>query len=380
MQLRVVTDQPWDVKAHVLAIPIVGDPAFDGPLGEIDRRVGGELKALTAFKEITGKRYWTAVASPGDLPAGRVVTVGAGDPAKLDRETVVRIGASAERRLRGREAKTLALWISPLAAVLDGGASAVAELLARGVVEGSFDPKRLYREDIESAPPQLDELILVAPGEDAAALSKAADRGIVIGEGSNWARAISNRSANDVTPDRPRRGVPGARREARPLDRRDRARARPRAGHGHVPRGRPGQRQPAPDDRHALRRRGREGRVGPPPGDRRQGRLLRLRRHQHQAVRPDGRDEDGQDRCLHRDRRHRHRRPPLPGDATAGRGAGRREHARLPLDQAGRRRQGDERQVRRHHEHRRRGPPDPGRRDDLCGEASGRRTSSTSRR
>ena len=48
--------------------------------------------------------------------------------------------------------------------------------------------------------------------------------------------------------------------------------------------------------------------------------------------------------------------------------------------QAGRRRQGDERQVRRHHEHRRRGPPHPGRRDDLCGEASGRRTSSTSRR
>ena len=201
MQLRVVTDQPWDVKADVLAIPIVGDPAFDGPLGEIDRRVGGELTALTAFREVSGKRYWTAVVNPGDLPAGRVVTVGAGEAAKLDRETVVRIGASAERRLCGREAKTLALWISPLAAVLDGGASAVAELLARGVVEGSFDPKRLYRPDVEGAPPQLDELILVAPGEDAAALSKAAERGIVIGEGSNWARAISNRSANDVTPD-----------------------------------------------------------------------------------------------------------------------------------------------------------------------------------
>ena len=38
MQLRVVTDQPWDVPADVLAIPIVGEPAFDGPLGEVDRR------------------------------------------------------------------------------------------------------------------------------------------------------------------------------------------------------------------------------------------------------------------------------------------------------------------------------------------------------
>jgi leucyl aminopeptidase len=200
VQLRVVTDQPWDVKADVLAIPIVGEPAFDGPLGEIDRRVGGELRSLAAFKEVSGKRYWTAVVAPGELPAGRLVTVGAGEAEKLDRETVARIGASAERRLCGRVAKSLAIWISPLAAVLDGGASAVAELLARGAVEGSFDPKRLYRDDVEGAPPQLDELILVAPGEDAAALQRAAERGVIIGEGTNWARAISNRSANDVTP------------------------------------------------------------------------------------------------------------------------------------------------------------------------------------
>src|SRR5262245_53252542 len=60
VQLRVVTDQPWDVKADVLAIPIVGDPTFDGTLGEMDRRAGGELRALVQFKEIQGKRYWTA--------------------------------------------------------------------------------------------------------------------------------------------------------------------------------------------------------------------------------------------------------------------------------------------------------------------------------
>jgi leucyl aminopeptidase len=200
VQLRVVTDQPWDVQADVLAVPIVGDPAFDGPLGEIDRRVGGELQSLAAFKEVSGKRYWTAVVASGELRAARLVTVGAGEADNLDRETVVRVGASAERRLCGREASSLAIWLSPLAEVLDGGASAVAELVARGVVEGTFEPKRLYRDDVEGAPPQLDELILVAPGADAAALTEAAERGIVIGEGTNWARAISNRSANDVTP------------------------------------------------------------------------------------------------------------------------------------------------------------------------------------
>jgi leucyl aminopeptidase len=128
------------------------------------------------------------------------VTLSAGEAELLDRETVLHVGAAVRHRLGGRLVKRLAIWISPLAAVLDGGASAVAELLARGIVEGGFDPKTLYRENVATAPPVLDELILVAPGEDAAALQRVAERGVIIGEGTNWARAISNRSANDVTP------------------------------------------------------------------------------------------------------------------------------------------------------------------------------------
>jgi leucyl aminopeptidase len=76
-----------------------------------------------------------------------------------------------------------------------------AELIARGVVEGSYDPKRLYRDEIESAPPALDELILIAPGGDAAALRAAGERGVIMGEGANTARRLSNRAANDVSPE-----------------------------------------------------------------------------------------------------------------------------------------------------------------------------------
>ena len=49
MQVRVVTDQPWEVRADVLVIPIVGEPSWDGQLGEVDRRSGGELQALARF-------------------------------------------------------------------------------------------------------------------------------------------------------------------------------------------------------------------------------------------------------------------------------------------------------------------------------------------
>ncbi len=201
MQLRVVTDQPWEIQADVLVVPVVGDPVFDDGLGEIDRRSGGELKALADFGELTGKRYEAALGASGELPTGRILAVGVGEAAKLDRETVVRVAATAERRLGGRTVARLAFWITPLADALAGGAERVAELIARGIVEGSYDPATIYRENVETAPPTLDELILIAPGGDAAALKKAAERGVIVGEGANLARTLSNRSSNDVSPE-----------------------------------------------------------------------------------------------------------------------------------------------------------------------------------
>jgi leucyl aminopeptidase len=203
VQLRVVTDQPWDVKADVLAVPIVGEPVFEGPLGELDRRTGGELRALAAFGELRAKRFTSSLAAPGELGAGRILTVSAGPAADLDRETVLHLGAAAEHRLGGRHARSLAIWLTPLADALDGGADAAAELVARGVVEGSFDPKTLYRDhaDVATAPPVLEELILVAPGADAASAQRAAERGVIIGEGANLAKSLSNRSANDISPE-----------------------------------------------------------------------------------------------------------------------------------------------------------------------------------
>ena len=199
MQLRVVIDQPWDVAADVLAVPFAPDPAFDGSLGELDRRCGGGVRSLAAFGEMTGKRYDTAIVAAGDLPAGRLLLVGSGPAAELDREAVVRLGATVERRLAGRPVRTLAVWLGDLPAALEGGAPAVAELLVRGVVEGSFDPASIYRTN-EEAPPALETLILVAPGADASALARAAERGAIVGEGSNLTRRLANRSANDVSP------------------------------------------------------------------------------------------------------------------------------------------------------------------------------------
>jgi leucyl aminopeptidase len=200
VQLRVVNDQPWDVSADALVVPVAAPPGFDGILGELDRRAGGELQALTTFGEVRGKRYASSIVSGGGTGSGRLVTVGLGDGATVDREVTVRVAAAGMRRLGGRQVRRLAVWIGPLADALGGDMEAAAELVTRGVAEGSYDPRVIYRDEVEAPLPVLDELIIVAPGADAAGLQRAADRGLIMAEGSEMARTLANRASNDVSP------------------------------------------------------------------------------------------------------------------------------------------------------------------------------------
>ncbi len=209
MQTRVVNDEPWNVPADVLAIPIVGEADFSGRLDELDRRSGGELRALAAFGELGSKRYAATLAAAGDLPVSRIVAVAVGPAENLDRETVVRLGASIERRLGGRAVRRLAIWLGDLPALLEAsgsagagsvGAALVAELITRGVVEGSYDPQSIYRDAVPEAPPALDELTIIAPDADTAALGRAMERGRIVAEGANTARTLANRASNDLDP------------------------------------------------------------------------------------------------------------------------------------------------------------------------------------
>ncbi len=201
MQIRVVTARPWEVAADLLIVPVVGEPAFVDELDELDRRSGGELRSLEAFGELSAKAYGAALGAPGELPVRRILAVSGGKADAFDREIARKLASAALRRLIGRKVGTAAVWLAPIAAGLGTDEALAAELVARGIVEGGFEPKTIYREDSDAAPPQLDELVLIGtPGAAAAALASGANRGQIIGEGANIARRLANRAANDVTP------------------------------------------------------------------------------------------------------------------------------------------------------------------------------------
>jgi leucyl aminopeptidase len=199
MRFRVVSDQPWDVRADVLVVPIVGEPDFAGPLGELDRRTGGELRTLIDIGEFSGRRHGTALGAPGELPVGRVLLISAGDPDTVDRRVVRNLAAAVERRLSGWHVQRVAFWLGALAERI-GDPAVTAELLARGFVEGSYEPRAIYTGPVDTAPPALDEVAIVLPGVVDPAIERAAERGRIIGEGANEARTLANRAANDVSP------------------------------------------------------------------------------------------------------------------------------------------------------------------------------------
>jgi leucyl aminopeptidase len=201
VQIRVATDQPWDVKADVLVLPVLGDGPLSGVAAELDRRAGGHIGRLIDFGELNARRYSGLLAGADEGGPSHLLAVRVGAAEALDREAVVRFAAAAERRLAGRKVRSLALWLDPLAA-LEGGLEAVAELVGRGAVEGSYEPQAIYLEDAK-APPKLEELILVASSAkgSTSGLEKAADRGRIIGEGANLARTLANRASNDVSPE-----------------------------------------------------------------------------------------------------------------------------------------------------------------------------------
>jgi leucyl aminopeptidase len=202
MLVRVVSSQPWEVRADVLAVPLTTEAPGDDVLSELDRRTAGAFQAYRSVGELNGTAWHAAMLRGGEAGCAWLLGMGVGPAAAFDRLVALRLGSATERRLAGLQVSRLAVFLPPALLGGDPDVTAAAMLVARGVVEGSSEPSTIYRQDVEDLPPRLDELVLIVPdGTDLSAATQAAERGVIIGEGSNRARRLAQRAANDVTPD-----------------------------------------------------------------------------------------------------------------------------------------------------------------------------------
>ena len=111
MRLRAVPATPASIEADVLAVPIYREDAeLTGDLAELDAASGGAIRAAIDWGEFNPLEHAAALVDGGDLPAGRLLLLNGGARGR-GAWRARRLAAVATRRLNGRGATTLALWL-----------------------------------------------------------------------------------------------------------------------------------------------------------------------------------------------------------------------------------------------------------------------------
>ncbi|MGH2445676.1 MAG: leucyl aminopeptidase family protein, partial [Candidatus Limnocylindria bacterium] len=132
-----------------------------------------------------------ALVDAGSLPVDRLLLLNAGTRGR-GAWRARRLAAVATRRLNGRGARTLALWLR------DGEDDDAWVATAAGAIAGTYRATAIYGRvrDTDDMRRSVEELVGI--GASQAAL----DRGGIVGEGIAFGRDLANRAANDLYPER----------------------------------------------------------------------------------------------------------------------------------------------------------------------------------
>ena len=193
MRVRATAGPPATVEADVLAVPIYREDAeMAADLAELDSASGGAISRAIAWGEYNPLEHASALVDAGDLPASRLLLLNAGSRGR-GAFRARRLGAVATRQLNGRGAASLALWLR------DDESEEVWAAAVSGAVAGTYRPTAVYGRvrDTDAMKRSVTELVCVGSPSQAAL-----DRGAEIGDGAAFARDLSNRSANDLSPER----------------------------------------------------------------------------------------------------------------------------------------------------------------------------------
>src|SRR5436190_5706015 len=197
MQIEGSAGHYRDLDVQALAIAVFKDEKADeGFLKELDELTGGVVKSVLESEELTGKEGETAyfhLLGEKDTKANRLLMVGAGNREDYRAAQITQMAGTAARALRSKGIKSVA--IVPRA---EGAAENVASTAVEGAIMGLFEPDKYRTADKEKR--QIDKLVVALAGADEASITRATERGRIIGEAVNFTRDMANEPGAYLTP------------------------------------------------------------------------------------------------------------------------------------------------------------------------------------
>ena len=138
MRVRAAALSPMAVSADVLAVPIYReDREFSADLADLDAASGGVISEAIDWGEFNILEHYTALVDAGSLPSQKVLLVN-GVRRGRGAWRARRIASTAARRLQGRGAATLALWLR------DGEDEDAFMAAIVGAQQGTYRPTSIY--------------------------------------------------------------------------------------------------------------------------------------------------------------------------------------------------------------------------------------------
>jgi leucyl aminopeptidase len=167
----------------------------EGALAGLDAAVGGALSKLAASGEFTGKLLEvTLLHFPQGLAAQRLLVMGAGKKGKFDNPILRKLAGAAARTLKARKVKRIIFLARE-----DERNTISAQAITEGAILADFESDT-YKTD-KKAGTEIASFALA--GWDAvsrAAAEQGIERGRIIAESQNFARALGNEPSNFLTP------------------------------------------------------------------------------------------------------------------------------------------------------------------------------------
>jgi len=201
MNITVEQGAIQEVSSELIVVNLFeGVTTPGGATGAVDRALGGAITELIAAGDFKGKAEETAVFyTRGAIPARRVLLVGLGAQDKFDLDVVRRASASAARA-------ALKLGVTAYHSIVHGGGAGglalgqAAQAVVEGTVLGSYTFTEHKTEKKDLTPP-LEGLTLVQFDASALpAVQRGAHVGQVVAEAACFARDLSNKPGNYLTP------------------------------------------------------------------------------------------------------------------------------------------------------------------------------------
>jgi len=195
MEIKVLTDNFYQVNTDALVVPLYEDEAYqEGLCKELDEATGSIISSLFERKEFRGKANETAYIHlvPG-LKAKRLLLVGIGKQAKATAVGLRQAAGTAARFLRTKKVKTLAFLLR------DGiAAEQAGQALAEGALLSTFDPDTYKTRERDRS--QVEEFCILSTTQNQADLEKGLAIGKVLADSTNFSRHLVNEPSSNLTP------------------------------------------------------------------------------------------------------------------------------------------------------------------------------------